>query len=185
MVFMKVRYKMEENLKKYGKYFLSIGIITYIILSVIFKNKSYIDNIDMAVTVTLILTSLYINYIWKYNFLDNHPKIYGEYRMTFVSTFNNSKKDIKIRIKQNLFSTRIYMKSDESTSKSINSNINFGVDYCELTYTYINEPDMTERHHSGIHYGTCKFKISKNRIISGEYYTDRNTAGNIINIMKI
>lgn len=176
---------MEGFIKKYGKYFLSIGILSYIALSIIFKHKSCIDNMDLAITITLIIASLYINLFWKINILDRHPKVYGKYLMTFVSSFNDAKKDIEVVIRQNLLSTRIYMSSDESSSVSINSNINLYTDYSELIYTYFNEPNILERNHSDIHYGTCKFKILNNKIISGEYYTSRQTAGQIVNIRKI
>lgn len=105
--------------------------------------------------------------------------------MIFISTYDNSKRTMNVKIKQNLFSNRIYMNTKESRSESISSSIITKKDNCELLYTYQNIPNATERNHSEIHFGTCTFSIIDNKIISGSYYTDRKTTGEIKNIKKI
>ena len=176
---------MRETLKGYGKYFLGLAILIYVILSIVLKNKSILDNLDLTITITLILATIYSEWLWKYNPLEKTPKIYGEYKMTFISTYDNSKRTMNVKIKQNLFSNRIYMNTKESRSESISSSIITKKDNCELIYTYQNIPNATERNHSEIHFGTCTFSIIDNKIISGSYYTDRKTTGEIKNIKKI
>lgn len=176
---------MRETLKSYGKYFLGLAILIYVLLSIILKDKSILDNLDLTITITLILATIYSEWIWKYNPLEKNPKIYGEYKMTFISTYDNSKRTMNVTIKQDLFTSRIYMSTKESNSESISSSIITKKDECELLYTYQNIPKATERNHSEIHFGTCKFKIVDNKIMAGEYYTDRKTTGEIKNIRKI
>lgn len=176
---------MRESLKNYGKYFIGLGIIIYFILSIILKSKSFIDILDMSITITLVFATIYSEWLWKYNPLEKNPKIYGNYKMTFISTYDNSKRTMNVTIKQDLFSNRIYMNTTESRSESLTSSIVTKKDICELVYTYQNIPNATERKHSEVHFGTCKFCIVNNKIENGSYYTDRNTTGEIKNIKKI
>ena len=129
---------MRETLKGYGKYFLSLAILVYVILSIVLKNKSILDNLDLTITINLILATIYSEWLWKYNPLEKTPKIYGEYKMIFISTYDNSKRTMNVKIKQNLFSNRIYMSTKESRSESISSSIITKKDNCELIYTYQN-----------------------------------------------
>ena len=94
---------MRETLKSYGKYFVGLAILVYVLLSLILKNKSIVDNIDLAITITLVLASIYSVHFWKYNPLEKTPKIYGKYKMTFISTYDNSKRTMDVTIKQDLF----------------------------------------------------------------------------------
>ena len=105
--------------------------------------------------------------------------------MTFISTYDNSKRLMDVTIKQDLFSNRIKMTTKESESESTTSSIITKKDSCELIYTYQNIPNAVERNHSEIHFGTCRFNIVENKILSGEYYTDRKTTGIIKNIKKV
>ncbi len=175
---------MREDMKIYSKYFLGVSILIYAIISILFKEKSFLDKLDLAVTISLILSTIYIELLWKYNPLEKKPKIYGKYNMTFISTYDSAKRTMKVEIKQNLFTNRIYITTKESNSESISSNIIYKKDSCELIYTYQNKPKPQERNHSGIHFGTCILKIVNNQIVSGEYYTDRKTTGEITKIEK-
>ncbi len=176
---------MRETLKGYGKYFLGLAILSYVIISIILKDKSILDNLDLAITISLILAGIYSSWLWKYNPFEKTPKIYGKYKMTFISTYDNSKRTMDVTIKQDLISNRIYMNTKESRSESLTSSIVTKKDVCELVYTYQNIPNATERKHSEVHFGTCKFCIINNKIENGSYYTDRKTTGEIKNIKKI
>ena len=176
---------MREILKSHGKYFILLAILLYILFSMLFNDKSILDNLDLTITITMALGTLYSEWLWKYNPLDKNPKIYGEYKMIFISIYDNSKRTMNFVIKQNLFSNRIYMNTKESRSESISSSIITKKDNHNLVYTYQNIPNATERDHSEIHFGTCTFDIVDNTIVAGNYYTDRKTTGQIKNIKKI
>lgn len=176
---------MRETLKKYGKYVFGLAIIGYFILSALFKDNSFFDNMDGAISLTLIISFVYAEYLWKYNPFDKTPKIYGNYEAFLISEYDKKKRKISLVIKQNLLSTRIYMKSKESKSESISSNLIKKEDCWQLIYTYNNIPNANERNHSEIHFGTCVLDISGNKILNGTYYTDRKTIGDISNIRKV
>ncbi len=86
---------------------------------------------------------------------------------------------MKIKIEQTLFKTKIKIATKESDSISLVSNIEKINDEWKLIYTYENTPNILDREHSDIHYGTCILSIEKNKIIGGYYNTDRNTSGKI------
>ena len=176
---------MKETLQEYGKYIIGVAIICYILLSIFFKNNSVLDNIEGSISLTLLFCYLYAEYIWKYIPIDKTPKIYGDYKAVFISEYDGKKRKANITIKQNLISTRIYMKTNESKSESTTSTLIKKEDSWQLIYTYTNIPNANERNHSEIHFGTCILDIIDNKIINGNYYTDRKTAGDINNINKI
>ena len=92
---------------------------------------------------------------------------------------------MQIEIKQDLLSTRVYIKTKESKSESVTSSLRKKQDSWQLIYTYENIPNSKERDHSEIHFGTCTLNIVNNQIENGFYYTDRNTTGDIENITSI
>ena len=49
-----------------------------------------------------------------------------------------------------------------------------------LIYNYINEPDVTIRGRSQIHYGTAKLRYKEeDGALEGNYWTDRKSVGDI------
>lgn len=176
---------MKETLKEYVKYIIGVAIICYILLSIFFKNNSVLDNIEGSISLTLLISYIYAEHLWKYNPINKTPKIYGDYEAVFISEYDEKKRKSNITIKQNLISTRIYMKTNESKSESTTSTLLKKEDSWQLIYTYTNIPNANERNHSEIHFGTCILDIEDNNIKNGSYYTDRKTSGDITNIKKI
>lgn len=73
------------------------------------------------------------------------------------------------------------LKTEESSSKAISAKIIDRDGENVLTYTYINRPKTEVRDRSEIHYGTAILSITDNyEILEGVYYTDRNTAGDMV-----
>ena len=108
---------MRETLKEYGKYIIGVALIVYFTISLIFKENNFWDNLDLTITITLVISVLYSQILWKYNPLEKTPKIYGEYEAKFISTYDKSIRKMNIEIKQDLLSTRIYMTTKESQSE--------------------------------------------------------------------
>ena len=81
---------------------------------------------------------------------------------------------------QSLFSVFVFLTTKESRSKAITADIiNRDGEYI-LCYSYLNRPKVEIRERSEIHYGTSILSIGeKSQTLEGEYYTDRNTAGDI------
>lgn len=173
------------------KYYLYVSVIVYVLLSIYGKYIPFIssygivDNITLSITISLIIVSIYIKVLWKYNPINKTPNIAGSYSAKFISDFDRKKRNVNFIIKQDLFNAYISYDTKESESKSICSNLveEIAGDW-SLIYIYNNQPNNLERKHSEIHQGTCIMKIKNNKIVSGKYYTDRNTKGDIINIEK-
>ena len=176
---------MRETLKEYGKYFIGIAIIVYLILGLAYKEMEFWDKFDYSITITLFISLLYSQFLWKYNPFEKTPKLYGKYEAQLVSTYDKKKRKMKFEIKQDLLSTRVYIKTKESQSESITSSLRKKQDSWQLIYTYENIPNSKERNHSEIHFGTCTLNIVNNQIKNGFYYTDRKTTGDIKNITFI
>lgn len=176
---------MRETLKEYEKYFIGIAIIVYFGVNLILKKIEFGDKLDYSITITLFISLIYSQFLWKYNPFEKTPKLYGKYEAQFISTYDKKKKKMQIEIKQDLLSTRVYIKTKESKSESVTSSLRKKQDSWQLIYTYENIPNSKERDHSEIHFGTCTLNIVNNQIENGFYYTDRNTTGDIENITSI
>lgn len=81
------------------------------------------------------------------------------------------------------------MYTQESTSYSnaamLSEDDDSGIQ--RLSYNYINTPDATIRGRSAIHYGAAILRIveeEKGKKLIGEYWTSRNTGGNIKLLFK-
>lgn len=81
-----------------------------------------------------------------------------------VHFLTNKKRDMKIKIEQTLFKTKIKIATKESGSISLVSNIEKINDEWKLIYTYENTPNILDREHSDIHYGTCILSVEKNKV---------------------
>lgn len=176
---------MRETLKEYAKYFIGIAIIVYFIVSFVCKETGFWDKLDYSITITIFISLIYSQFLWKYNPFEKTPKLFGEYEAQFISTYDKKKRKMKFEIKQDLLSTRIYIKTKESQSESITSSLRKKQDGWQLIYTYENVPNSKEREHSEIHFGTCTLNIANNKIENGFYYTDRKTIGDIENIILL
>lgn len=176
---------MRETLKEYEKYFIGIAIIVYFGVNLILKKIEFGDKLDYSITITLFISLIYSQFLWKYNPFEKTSKLYGKYEAQFISTYDKKKKKMQIEIKQDLLSTRVYIKTKESKSESVTSSLRKKQDSWQLIYTYENIPNSKERDHSEIHFGTCTLNIVNNQIENGFYYTDRNTTGDIENITSI
>ena len=168
-----------EKFKKYIKYLITIAILLFIIINRLFPKMEILDIIDISAIIVGVGFTIYSKYIWKLIPFEKNPKVYGDYNVTFISTHDNKKRKMDIKIEQTLFKTKIKIITKESKSVSLVADIKEINDEWKLIYTYVNEPNILERNHSDIHYGTCILSIENNKIVSGYYYTDRNTSGEI------
>ena len=176
--------------KKYGK-IIHIGMWIALVLFVIRCVVSW-DSITVSVTayelfgyageaigVAVILTALYERKLWRYNPLEEMPKLAGKYVGTFVSTYDNVTRDGTLDIKQTLTTVSVIFTTKESKSRSISASIDDILGEKQLTYCYINQPKSEFRHRSEIHYGTAILTISKDGSLKGQYFTDRKTRGDM------
>lgn len=170
---------MDDRYKKYVEYICGIAIISFVIIKWIFKNLEIWDVLTYASTFTTFVVILYVTILWRINPFEKVPKLKKEYIGTLVSTYDNTKKDIKILVNQNLFETRITFESNESSSKSITANFYDEYGTQMLSFGYINNPKAIYKDKSPIHYGMCILEIKDKDHLLGQYFTDRDTKGDI------
>lgn len=132
-----------------------------------------------AIGVAVILTALYERKLWRHNPWEETPKLAAKYEGTFVSTYDNVTRDGTLDIKQTLTTVSVIFTTKESKSRSISASIDDILGEKQLTYCYINQPKSEFRHRSEIHYGTAILTISKDGSLKGQYFTDRNTLGDM------
>lgn len=174
---------MFDNIKKHLTWIVTISIGIYLIISWIaskyFPDKTISDYISYTVTAVTVLCVLYIQWLWRINPLEKTPRLKKFYKGTLVSTFDKSSRVIEISIKQTLLSVRVYVLTHESSSRSITSNIYEDHGQMFLSYGFINVPKATARDKSEIHYGMCMLNVDDPKALTGQYFTDRNTTGDM------
>ncbi|MCD8118695.1 MAG: hypothetical protein LUE29_04310 [Lachnospiraceae bacterium] len=132
-----------------------------------------------AIGVTSIIMTIYERFLWKYNPLSKVPKLKCNYEGVVCSTYDEIERKASIEIKQTLLTVHVTMVTAESKSKSITATIEEVLGEKQLIYSYLNTPESGYRKRSEIHYGTAMLCIDNPNEISGQYYTDRKTTGNM------
>lgn len=132
-----------------------------------------------AIGITFALMVFYERKLWKYNPLESTPVLSKKYTGTLTSTYDRVERAATLEIKQTLFSIHITMATNESKSKSISAAIEEIFGEKQLVYCYLNTPEAKFRDRSEIHFGTAKLCVDKPDKITGQYYTDRKTVGDM------
>ncbi|MGN0838924.1 MAG: hypothetical protein ACI4NN_07570 [Pyramidobacter sp.] len=130
-----------------------------------------------AIGIAAVIMLLYEKWFWKYIPFSKVPNISGNYNGTIKSDFDNKIRQANIVIRQTRLSIDIFFQTSESKSRTVSGTIENIYDENELVYTFINEPKATHRSHSDIHYGTAIFILDSKNKLTGNYFTDRKTTG--------
>nr|WP_316624993.1 hypothetical protein [uncultured Ruminococcus sp.] len=188
---------MGSNWKKFLQISLWLTVILFIIrliiswsdIALLLSHHSYWEFtyslfgfIGEAIGVSTILMAIFNKWIWKASairWIHNCPVLCKRYRGTFISDYDQQKRDGQIIVKQTFLSVSVRFVSGESSSKSITASFEHTDTFPSLVYTYINEPKGNIQERSPIHYGTVVFDVSDPNHISGNYYTDRKTKGHM------
>lgn len=130
-----------------------------------------------AIGIAAVIMLLYEKWFWKYIPFSKIPNISGKYNGTIKSDYDKKIRQANIVIRQTRLSIEIYFQTDESTSRTVSGTIENICNENELIYTFVNEPKAMHRSHSGIHYGTARFILNSKDKLTGNYFTDRKTNG--------
>ncbi len=156
--------------------------------------KELFDAITQAVSITVALRYVYVKWVWKWNpffeKLHSVPCIEGHWSGTFQTTWQptdgtiSPKSSIDVKIVQpDMFTIKITQQSGESCSYSFAESFEHEVDgSIFLNFSYRNEPKATVRDRSQISYGTSRYKLERSKdkiMLTGSYYTDRKTTGDV------
>ena len=152
------------------------GIIIIVIFIILYKFKmpasvlEYWDLILESSGYSVITIVIYERYLWKYNPFVKIPRLKKKYtgvlRYNYKGKFGE--KNVEIEIKQSFLSTDVKLKSDETSSKTITSDLVEENGEFVLYYTYITNP-----------LSRCKLVIDNINDIRGNYWTSRKTIGDL------
>jgi len=179
---------MKEQFKKFINKMLWIGIALFslrciVSLKLLVSDFSVYDIFGYAgeaIGVTAVIMGVYEKWLWKLNPLEDTPVLKREYIGTIKSTYDNIEREAKINIKQSLLSIHVVLTSGESKSQSISSSIDEVFGAKQLTYCYLNTPKASYRERSEIHYGVAMICLEDPNILTGQYFSDRKTIGDMI-----
>lgn len=187
---------VKHNIRIFAFAILGLAFIVYGIIFTLTQNFDSIDfhkaitHVSTTISINIILWMLFIAWAWKwkifYPWLVPFPNLSGDWEGTIKSNWKEKELEpisIEVSITQNFFNVQVRIKTKESRSYSIGAS--FDIDnergFQQLFYTYLNTPKAGVRERSEIHYGSTilnfdGFKVTK---MDGEYWTDRETTGEI------
>lgn len=185
---------VKHNISRYTAAEVVLSIALFLCLS-FFSNKlafksviNIWENITTTITVVTAIHIVFVSWAWKWKLFQGwlvpYPCLSGKWNGEIISTYKSENKSISIEvvIKQHFFNIQIKMKTDESNSVSLCGSFDIDEDrgIKRLIYVYQNDPKVTVRDRSEIHYGTVRLDISDDaKTLKGEYWTSRKTTGEI------
>ena len=175
---------MNEIIKKTVKSCSLTALTIFVVLCLFFKPNGVgeiINYIGYSSFVTLIVWSAYEMFLWKLNPFIKIPRIYGKYKGTLVSSYDNyeNEKEISVDIKQTYSTISIVAKTNEITSKSVACNFYFDNGEKILYYNYVTNPQSKYRDKNPVQDGACKLIILNVNEIEGNYWTSQKTVGDL------
>ena len=132
-----------------------------------------------AIGLTIALMAVYEKWLWRFNPLESVPALNKVYTGIVKSSYDNLERSATIEIKQTLLSVHVTFTSGESKSKSISASINEILGEKQLIYNYLNTPKSEFRSRSEVQYGTAMLCVDNPKELTGQYYTDRKTIGDM------
>lgn len=187
---------VKQNIRIFAFAILGLAFIVYTTIFILTQNFESIDfqkalsHVSTTISINIIIWMIFIGWAWKlkifYPWLVQFPNLSGEWEGFIKSNWNGKELDpipIEVSITQNFFNIQVRIKTDESRSYSIGASFDIDKDrgFQQLFYSYLNTPKAGVRERSQIHYGSTilifdGFKVTK---MEGEYWTDRETTGEI------
>lgn len=176
---------MKKEIYKYMYVFIIIYVLIDLFIQVDFDNISCalvwntIHN-NIIQYILLFMFIVYEKWFWKCVPYHNIPKLHKQYEGTFKSNYDNKERKMNVKINQTLFGTSVTIKTDESQSHTVVASFDITDNYKRLIYTYHNEAKVEYSERSPQHYGTTILNVEDKNKLTGKYYTERKTAGDII-----
>ncbi len=185
------------NIRTYISVILFLAFGTYLLLFLTTQNLSSI-NIDKAlsqisttISFNIIIWSLFVKWFWKwkvfYPWLVPFPNLSGKWEGTIKSNWKGTEGNeipTEVIINQTFFNVQVKVRTGESRSYSIGASFDIDKDrgLQQLFYSYLNTPKAGVRERSEIHYGSTllHFEGYDVKSLEGEYWTSRETTGEII-----
>lgn len=187
---------VKHNIRIFAFAILGLAFFVYAVIFISTQNLDSIDfhkaitHISTTISINIVIWMIFIAWAWKwkifYPWLVPFPNLSGHWEGTVKSNWKEKQLDpipIEVSITQNFFNIQVKIKTNESRSYSIGASFDIDPErgFQQLFYTYLNTPKAGVRERSEIHYGSTilnfdGFKVTK---MDGEYWTDRETTGEI------
>ncbi|MCX6246178.1 MAG: hypothetical protein NTW10_00455 [Bacteroidetes bacterium] len=187
---------IKHNIRIFAFAILGLAFLVYVIIFLLTQNHDNIDfheainHISTTISINIIIWTIFITWAWKwkifYPWLVPFPNLSGKWEGLIISNWKDKELDpipTEITITQNFFNIQVKIKTKESRSYSIGASFDIDAErgFQQLIYTYLNTPKTGVRDRSEIHYGSTilhfdGFKVTK---MEGEYWTDRETTGEV------
>lgn len=152
-----------------------LSILLFILFQ--FFHLKMMTAVSYAVSSAAILDVLYDRWLWRYNPLENTPRIFGKYKAVFYSSFNNRiGNPSKITIRQTLSHIFVYEECEDGYSESVTASLVKLTQNGQwhLYYTYLTHPtDVKLKQNDDPHHGTAILCVKDDGKIEGTYFTNR------------
>nr|DAL03923.1 MAG TPA: SMODS-associating 2TM, beta-strand rich effector domain [Caudoviricetes sp.] len=166
---------VNRALKSFG----ILCVIAYIVVAYI--SQEPLQSISSAVSISVVLFSIYSTFLWRYNPLEKTPYIGGTYSAHHFSSYKDKPEyTTTIIIKQNLFSLSFYETGSSGWCGSIAVALTpTSSDAWEVVCTYRTHPLQnvyrSQYDQDDPHEGTMLlcYHPSEPSILSGTYFTNR------------
>lgn len=181
---------MNNSFSRLMKYALSIGAIAMVIFTLISKPNDFsgwAEYVSYSTSIATAFAFLYEKWLWKWNPLEKMPQLKNKYDGTLHYRYNGTEetKPIKIEIDQSLLKVKVKTRTDMSSSSTVMGMIIEENGEHVLYYSYITNPDITVTRDNPMQYGTCRMELNRDNVqISGHYWTNRMTAGDMTWIVR-
>ena len=175
---------MDSRIIKLLSKSLWVALALFAIRYLIWNFNSLYDFIGAAgevISITIVIMGLYSGFLWRYNPFEKIPKLMGLYEGIIEYSYNGTmaKKDTFVKIRQTLLSTKVQITTNEITSNTIVANLVEENEEYVLYYTYITNPKSKYSKENPIQHGTCRLILSTKDCLTGNYWTSRQTIGDI------
>lgn len=156
-------------------------------------NGTWFRPFSTVVGVLLLLLVIFDIWAWRWRLLHGwfvpRPDLRGTWRVELQSNWKNPENNVGVGpivaylvIRQTFSTLSVRMLTAESTSELVAAEINKASDGTyRLAAVYRNEPKLSVRDRSQIHYGAFVLDVQGDpaKDLVGHYWTDRNTRGEV------
>jgi hypothetical protein len=188
--------KVNSKVQLYIK--LSLFLLVLFLLVTVFHTEGdigfedFVHQLPKAIAIYAVSAYVFHRWLWKLDifkgWLVTIPYLQGTWKGVLQSNWKNPETGegvgeipIYLVIKQSFKKIECSIFTKESSSYSLSADIDEIQGNTQLSYTYTNTPKSSFRERSEIHNGAALLKIIKGEQmkLSGEYWTDRQTIGEI------
>ena len=133
-----------------------------------------------AIGTAAILVWIYEKWLWRWLSFGTIPVLNAHYEGTMKSSYDGKIRDVSLFVKQTFLGITITFKTGKSKSTSVSASFENINGEKRLVYTYFNTPHSEHRERSPLHIGTALLSVENIDELTGEYFTDRNTTGDLM-----